>query len=202
RWIIAAFRHRKFFSIEELNRAIRELRDRINQRPFRKRRPPSENGTPQPKDEPFAENPPYGAVIDYYLKSRASGPVTLEIIDAAGQSIRRYASDDKIAAPNPATLNVAAVWVATPAPLPAEAGHHRWVWDLRSRASGAGGQRGETGAAAGGGQRARAGGGYEGRGGGPSAAPGTYTVKLTVDGQTFTQPLTVKPDPRQKNPAQ
>ena len=37
RWIIAALRHRKFFSIEELNQAIRELRDRINQRPFRKR---------------------------------------------------------------------------------------------------------------------------------------------------------------------
>jgi hypothetical protein len=37
RWIIAAPRNRKFFSIEELNQAIRELRDRINQRPFRKR---------------------------------------------------------------------------------------------------------------------------------------------------------------------
>jgi hypothetical protein len=37
RWIIAALRHRTFFSIEELNQAIRELRDRINQRPFRKR---------------------------------------------------------------------------------------------------------------------------------------------------------------------
>ena len=37
RWIIAALRNRKFFSIEELNHAIRELRDRINQRPFRKR---------------------------------------------------------------------------------------------------------------------------------------------------------------------
>lgn len=37
RWIIAALRNRKFFSIEELNQAIRELRDRINQRPFRKR---------------------------------------------------------------------------------------------------------------------------------------------------------------------
>jgi hypothetical protein len=37
RWIIAALRHRKFFSIEDLNQAIRELRDRINQRPFRKR---------------------------------------------------------------------------------------------------------------------------------------------------------------------
>jgi hypothetical protein len=37
RWIIAALRHRRFFSIEELNQAIRELRDRINERPFRKR---------------------------------------------------------------------------------------------------------------------------------------------------------------------
>jgi transposase len=37
RWIIAVLRNRKFFSIEELNQTIRELRDRINQRPFRKR---------------------------------------------------------------------------------------------------------------------------------------------------------------------
>jgi len=37
RWIITALRHRKFFSIEELNQAIRELRDLINLRPFRKR---------------------------------------------------------------------------------------------------------------------------------------------------------------------
>jgi hypothetical protein len=37
RWIIATLRNRRFFSIEELNQAIRELRDRINQRPFRKR---------------------------------------------------------------------------------------------------------------------------------------------------------------------
>src|SRR5580692_7212193 len=37
RWIIAALRHRKIFSIEELNQALLELRDRINQRPFRKR---------------------------------------------------------------------------------------------------------------------------------------------------------------------
>ncbi len=37
RWIIAALRHRKFFRMEELNHAIRELLDRLNQRPFRKR---------------------------------------------------------------------------------------------------------------------------------------------------------------------
>src|SRR5262249_13594989 len=42
--------------------------------------PGSENGTPLPLDEPLADNPPYGAIIDYYLKSTASGPVTLEIL--------------------------------------------------------------------------------------------------------------------------
>jgi hypothetical protein len=37
RWIIAALRHRKFFSLQEANQAIRELLHRLNQRPFRKR---------------------------------------------------------------------------------------------------------------------------------------------------------------------
>ena len=37
RWIIAALRHRKFFRLEEVNRAVRELLERLNQRPFRKR---------------------------------------------------------------------------------------------------------------------------------------------------------------------
>jgi photosystem II stability/assembly factor-like uncharacterized protein len=171
--------------------------------------PPSENGTPQPKDEPFADNPPYGAMIDYYLKSDVSEPITLEILDAMGQTIRRYSSDDKIAAPNPNTLNVATVWVVTPKPLSAAAGMHRWVWDLRSSPAGGGGERGVTGRAVGGGQRAGggggigggfAGGGFGGRGGAPAVQPGTYTVKLTVDGKSYTQPLTVKPDPRQTVP--
>ncbi|MBZ5672441.1 MAG: IS21 family transposase [Acidobacteriia bacterium] len=37
RWIVAALRHRKFFSLAELNQAIRELLDKLNQRPFRQR---------------------------------------------------------------------------------------------------------------------------------------------------------------------
>jgi transposase len=37
RWIVAALRHRKFFSLEEVNRAIAELLVRLNERPFRKR---------------------------------------------------------------------------------------------------------------------------------------------------------------------
>ena len=37
RWIVAALRHRKFFTLEELNTAIRELLAKLNHRPFRKR---------------------------------------------------------------------------------------------------------------------------------------------------------------------
>ena len=37
RWIVAALRHRKFFSLEELNVAIRELLHKLNHRPFRKK---------------------------------------------------------------------------------------------------------------------------------------------------------------------
>ena len=52
--------------------------------------------TPLPPDEPAGENPPDGAVIDYYLGSATSGPVTLEIRDAAGQVVRRYSSTDPV----------------------------------------------------------------------------------------------------------
>src|SRR5262249_3244158 len=55
---------------------------------------PTENGTPQPRDEPLAENQPYGAIIDYYLGREAGGPVTLEILSPAGEVIRRFSSDD------------------------------------------------------------------------------------------------------------
>ncbi|MEI6669047.1 MAG: glycoside hydrolase [Acidobacteriota bacterium] len=155
---------------------------------------PSEQGTPLPKDEPFAENPPFGAVLDYYLKAAATGPVTLEIVDAAGQVLRRFSSDDRATPRDPNTLNIPAHWAPTPEPLSAAAGAHRWVWDLRTVSPGASAGRGAgrgAGAGTGGG-----GGGGGGRGGAPLAQPGTYTAKLTVDGKTYTQPLIVKPDPR------
>ena len=153
--------------------------------------PGNENGTPQPEDEPLAENPPYGAIIDYYLKSAASGPVTLEILDAAGQIIRRYSSDDRMPARDPNTLNIPAFWVPEPEPLSAAAGMHRWVWDLRPTPAPA--------PAGGRGARGGGGGGGFGRGGAPPAQPGAYTVKLTVGGKSYTQPLVVKPDPRNQS---
>jgi photosystem II stability/assembly factor-like uncharacterized protein len=144
--------------------------------------PGSDNGTPMPRDEPLAENPPYGAMIDYYLKSNAAGLVTLEILDPAGDVIRRYASDDKYPLVNPDKLSIPTYWVRTPEPLSTTAGMHRWIWDLRPtptpRPSGSGGGFGSR---------------------VPTVLPGMYAVRLTVAGKSYTQPLQVKMDPRAKS---
>ncbi|HJT67430.1 MAG TPA: hypothetical protein VJ749_13300 [Pyrinomonadaceae bacterium] len=146
--------------------------------------PGSDNGTPMPRDEPLAENPPFGAAIDYYLKKDASGPVKIEILDPAGDVVRQYSSEDKPTPVNLETLNIPAYWVRQPETLSTAAGMHRWIWDLRptppARPAGAGGGGG---------------GGFFGRGA-ALVLPGTYTVRLTVGGKTFIQPLVVKMDPR------
>jgi hypothetical protein len=147
----------------------------------------SDNGTPMPRDEPLTENPATGAAIDYYLKTNSSGTVTLEILDPSGEMVRRYSSDDKFPAVNPDTLSIPAFWVRTPEPLSSAAGMHRLIWDFRptppQRAAGGGGGGG--------------GGGF-GRGGATLVLPGVYSVRLTVDGKKYTQPLVVKSDPRSK----
>ena len=150
--------------------------------------PGSEYGTPQPRDEPLAENPPYGAIVDYYLKSAPSGPVTLEILDSAGETVRRYSSEDKAPPVNPETLNIPAFWRPTPEPLSGAAGMHRWVWDLRPTPAADSPARGGGGGG---------GGGIFGRGEG-RVLPGAYIVKLTVGGRSYIQPLKVKMDPRSK----
>jgi photosystem II stability/assembly factor-like uncharacterized protein len=149
--------------------------------------PGSDNGTPMPRDEPLAENPTAGAYIDYYLKNAPGGAVTIEILDPAGETIRRYSSEDKFPPVNPDTLSIPAFWVRTPEPLSAKAGMHRLIWDFRPTPP----QRGPGGGGGGGG-----GGGF-GRGAN-LALPGNYTVKLTADGKTYSEPLVVRADPRSK----
>jgi hypothetical protein len=137
-------------------------------------------GTPEPKDEPMAENPPAGAVLDYYVKAAVSGPLVLEILDAKGVLVRRHASDDPPSSPDLQRIAVTPDWERLPEPPSAAAGLHRFVWDLRgalpevleklSRPSR--------------------------RSSGPWAPPGRYTVRLTASGRTVTQPLVVVRDPR------
>jgi hypothetical protein len=151
--------------------------------------PNTDNGTPTQKDEPEADNPPGGAVIDYYLKTAATAPVTIEILNAAGTVIRHYSSGDPAPIVDVNTLAVNLAWSRLPEPLSAAAGMHRWVWDFRPDPP-AGGGRGRGGRGGGG--------GGGGRGGPPPVATGAYSVRLTANGKTLTQTLTLKPDPREK----
>jgi len=142
-------------------------------------RPGSDQGTPVPMDEFLAANPPEGAMLDYYLKQKASAPIQLEIFDAEGKLVRRFASDDLLHKTNPNDVPIQMEWVRDPKPLLADAGMHRFIWDLRY-ALPKGVRRSFWGPT------------------GPLAVPGNYTVKLTANGKSSTQPLVIKLDPRVK----
>src|SRR5437868_3722026 len=86
--------------------------------------------TPIPPDEAAGENPPDGAMIDYYIGARASGPVTIEINDDAGNLVRRYSSADPMPTPDP-MLSIPPYWVRPPQRLASEPGMHRFLWDVR-----------------------------------------------------------------------
>jgi len=141
--------------------------------------------TPLPPEEPVGENPPDGASINYYLPSPAN-LVTIEILDRTGKPIRKYASTD-VVPPNPPGLVIPTYWIRPPRIPSAEAGAHRFVWDLHHAPPAATGFGYPISAIAHDTPLEPV---------GPAVMPGTYTIKLTVDGQSFTQPLTVKMDPR------
>src|SRR5205807_1199585 len=93
-------------------------------------RPGSDEGTPVPLDEPLAQNPPSGAIFDYYLKQKPKAPVQLEIFDADGNLVRRFASDDTLPKVDPNQVSITRDWIHDEMPLSAEPGIHRFVWDL------------------------------------------------------------------------
>jgi photosystem II stability/assembly factor-like uncharacterized protein len=148
--------------------------------------------TPLPPDEPAGENPPDGAMIDYFLSKDASAPVTIEVKDRKGQPVRKYSSVDAPVEANPKRLKIPSYWIRPLQSLATKAGMHRFLWDIhyppvrdvvpefpisatyRNTAPEATS---------------------------PWAAPGDYTVMLTVDNKTFSQPLTVTMDPRVKTSA-
>src|ERR1700723_1147448 len=85
--------------------------------------------TPLPPEEPTAKNPPDGAIIDYYLKSVPSNPLTVELHDAQGKVVRRFTS---LVPPVDSTpKNVPDYWFAPLAGMSKNPGLNRFVWDLR-----------------------------------------------------------------------
>ena len=115
--------------------------------------------------------------------------MVLEILDSTGKVLSRFDSTDQPPAPDP-FLNVPAYWIRPFARPSTTAGMHRFIWDLHAAPAPAAGRRrgGEYPISA----------IYQDTPGaqGEWMPPGVYTVNLTVDGRAYTQPLTVKPDPR------
>ncbi len=149
--------------------------------------------TPLPPDEPAAANPPDGAILDYYLSS-ASSAVTLEILDAQGHLVRRFSSADKpdITEEQLQKQLIPLYWVREPRKLSTDAGMHRWVWDLHYPAPASTRHDYPIAAIPHDTPRFPL---------GPTVLPGSYAVRLTVDGKTSSAPLTVKMDPRIKTSA-
>ena len=142
------------------------------------------SGTPLPPEEPAAENPPNGAMIDYFLPSPPH-TVLLEVFDAEQNLVRRFSSEARSSEEHVPSkylpLPVAERWLTKPESLEKTPGMHRFVWNLTWGSSG--GPTDDEDAD------------YH-RPSGPKVVPGIYRVRLTVDGQTQSQPLTVVMDPR------
>jgi len=145
--------------------------------------------TPLPPEEPAGQNPPDGAIINYYQRSEISGPVVVEIFDSANNLVRRYSSADKPETINEKDYEVPSYWFRQPKVLPARAGMQRWIWDERYAPPKALRYNYPISAIYGDTPRSPL---------GPFVLPGEYKVKLTIDARSYTQTLTIKMDPRVK----
>ena len=165
----------------------------------------SQNGTPLPHEEPQEQNPPSGVLVYYWLKSPTVNPLKLELLDATGAVKVCLASDTPVKAPDTESINVQAVWLQPPAPPSTDTGLHRIALDIPVVRNYPGARRAAppkppadachptsmpSAPVSDSPQTAKP---NRDPGG---LKPGSYTVRLTVGGQTYTQTADVKPDPR------
>jgi hypothetical protein len=165
------------------------------------------NNKPLTSDKAFyGQNPPNGAMINFYLKEPLKDRefATITIQDAAGQTVRTV----NCTRPNP---NPPAApqggqgfgggggggfgfGVGGGQQCSATAGINRWVWDMRSRPAPAPGQGG----GGEGGEGGPRGGGFGGGFGnlGFRVDPGTYTVKIKLGDKEMSKQITIIEDPR------
>jgi photosystem II stability/assembly factor-like uncharacterized protein len=160
-----------------------------------------QNGTPLPHEEPQEKNPPPGVLAYYWLKSAPLSPIKLELVDASGKVAACLASDTPVKPVDTEAINVQAYWEQPAMPPSAQPGMHRIALTVVARRRFEFGPRPPApppadachpaGAPASQPQSAASARGPQG------LQPGEYTVRLTVDGQTLTQPVKVLPDPRE-----
>jgi hypothetical protein len=144
--------------------------------------------TPLPPEIPAGQNPPDGVMLDYWLQSAAQ-LVVLEVSDSAGNLVRRFSSDDEPPATDDKELNVPTYWIRPERILSPAPGMHRFVWDLHYPPPDVLEHDYPISAIYRDTPRYPL---------GPALLPGTYRVKLTLGGESQTQTLTIKIDPRVK----
>lgn len=131
-----------------------------------------------PSNATIGENPPAGVVVNYFLKEKPKGEVTLEFMDSAGKLIRKVSSKAPEGADGQRQGRRGGG--GGPNRVTANAGLNTFAWDLRF-----------PDAVTFPGMIL-----WAGNTSGPRAVPGTYQVKLTVDGKSKTENLTIQKDPR------
>ncbi len=187
--LIVATHGRGFWVMDDIS-ALRQVSDAVLQAEAWLFRPADainfiqgdDNGTPFQRDEPQAQNPPDGAVLDFYLKAAAPGAVTLEILDATGKILHKWPTELGTETGPRRSSNglprVSPLWQPGPEAFSTTAGMHRVVWrpvaPPEPTATGGGGPRRRDGA----------------------RLTGTFTARLTVNGHTSTRDFAVRPDPR------
>jgi hypothetical protein len=142
--------------------------------------------TPLPQEEPAGQNPPDGAIINIYLTEKINSEISLDIIDDKGETVRHFSSNDTMYKIPP--VNIPLYWIRPQQILSANAGSQRFLWDMRYTPLDVPPAYPISAI-------------YENTAPQPTSPwvmLGKYTVKLTANGQTFSQPLVVKMDPRVK----
>ena len=151
--------------------------------------------TPIPPDEPHAQNPPDGVILDYFLGKPASGPVGFQIMVGENALFRRYSSADKpdVTEDSLTKQLIPLYWIRPFKSLSTEAGMHRWVWDMRLPPPTVTKHEYPIAAVPGDTPRSPL---------GPLAPPGKYIARLSVNGRCYSAPFEVKMDPRVKASAE
>jgi photosystem II stability/assembly factor-like uncharacterized protein len=158
---------------------LRSVAELFSPEPAYRIHPARFQGTPVPKDEPIGENPARGAVIDYWLAARSATPVVVEIRNSRGEALRTFSSADSVRMPNASKAAVTLDWESPPAPPSAEAGMHRFVWDLQMAVPPELVDPDD-----------------EFLPEGLRVPPGRYSVRLEAAGRSIERPLEVRTDPR------
>lgn len=183
--LVIATHGRSFYILDDMA-ALRELKAAPKAEAARlfapagavRTRNPGFAGTPMPKDEPMAANPPNGAYIDYALAETPKGPVEIVVRDGSGAEVRRFSSSDRLEPLDAGKLTAAPEWIDRPVIPSATPGAHRQVWNFRYAAA--------------------PGLSEDPHADGVWAPPGVYDVELRVDGASRHARLEIRPDPRVK----